>query len=135
MSLRIGLDIYEALTARPLPGGAEGRVLPLLAPNGAVEKPLVTYRSAAVAGEYTKDGCYDDRGTVEVSCLASTYREAVELAVAVRLRLTECPGVGIEAQLTGAEDRFALDADAFVVELSFLVRSRPDTTDGEVGQP
>lgn len=131
MSLRIGLEIYEALTGRPLPGEAHKRVFPLLAPNGAVQKPFVAYRSAAVAGEYTKDGCYDDRGTVEVACLGSTYREAVELAVAVRLRLTECPGVGIEAQLTGAADRFAPDADAFAVDLSFLIRSHPDTVAGE----
>ena len=91
MSLRIGQEIYAALTADALPGGADQRVFPVLAPAGALALPFVTYQCKALAGSYTKDGDVVDRGTVVVSCVAKTYCEAVELAVAVRGRLTGCP--------------------------------------------
>lgn len=67
-----------------------------------------------------------DRGTVTVSCIAKTYGEAVELAVAVRKRLTGCPGAGVEAQLSGSSEGYALDADAYAVDLDFSVASEPD---------
>lgn len=126
MSLRIGQEIYAALTADALPGGAEARVFPVLAPAGALALPFVTYQCKALAGSYTKDGDVVDRGTVTVSCIAKTYGEAVELAVAVRKRLTGCPGAGVEAQLSGSSEGYALDADAYTVDLDFSVASEPD---------
>ena len=125
MSLRIGKEIYTSLTAAPLTGGAEGRVHPVVFKTGAVEKPFVTYTCRAVAGP-TKDGDAYDTGEVAVSCLADTYEEAVELAVAVRRRMYRIANLFRECALVGSEESYAIDADAYVVVLTFSVRSVPD---------
>lgn len=126
MSLRIGLEIYDALTATALPGGAEARVYPVVAPDGAVAKPFVTYTVSAVGGDYTKDGGYADHGTAKLSCVADTYAAAIELAVEARRRMECAPGVGVESMLTKSSEAYALDADAYAVDLEFSVTSAPD---------
>lgn len=125
MSLRIGQEIHAALTSAPLTGGAEERVHPVVFKTGAVEKPFITYTCRVVSNP-TKDGDAFDQNEVAVSCLADTYDEAVELAVDVRRRLTLRPVLGDECTLVGSEESYAIDADAYVVVLTFTARTAPD---------
>lgn len=126
MSLRIGTEIYSVLTATELPHGVGERVYPVLAPAGAVALPFVVYGVKAVSGEYTKDGGIGDTGSATVSCIASRYADAVDIAVEVRRRLESCPGIGRDTVLASSEDAYASDAAAYAVELTFTVRSDPD---------
>lgn len=126
MGLTIGRDVFAVLTGSALPGGAEARVYPVVAPQGATGLPFVTYTVAAVADGDTKDGAAYDTGKIEVTCIAKDYGQALDLAVEVRRRLTACPGVGDECRLAKSGEAYAIDMDAYVVELSFELRSEPD---------
>lgn len=126
MGLLIGKDVFAVLSGSALPGGAEKRVYPVVAPQGATGLPFITYTVQAVADGGTKDGAPYDTGQVQVTCIAGDYGQALDVAAEVRRRLTVCPGIGDECRLAKSDEAFALDMEAYVVELTFELRSPID---------
>ena len=138
MSLLVGRHVYWTLTNDAAVAEiVEGRVYPIAAEQGVSGRAWCTFAVQTTEPEYTKDGLVCDNHLVDVTCVAPTYDDVIELAECVRAALDQNivryveDGFGIsDATLRGAEEGYDQN-QGFVVRLTFGLESEPVTADEE----
>lgn len=93
MSILIGLHIVRALKRdKKITDKVSDRIFPLIVPQGVDKFPFIAYDMNGGSGERTKDGSVDDAATVQVSVIAKTHAEALQIGNAIRYALDGyCP--------------------------------------------
>jgi len=90
-------------------------------------RPSLLYVVDSVTPQYTKDGWAGDMCSFKVTSYADSYKEAIELAFAVRIALEfatgDIEGVGVEKiYMRGREEYYQFDADVYIIRLNFEVK-------------
>lgn len=93
MSILIGLHIVRALSRNEQVTSKVGdRIFPLIVPQGVERFPFIVYDMNGGSAVNTKDGNVQDTASVQVSVVAKTHGEALQIGNAVRYELDGyCP--------------------------------------------
>lgn len=130
--LKIGLAIDHLLRNDPnIYALVGGNIFPVGIPHAGengenIKYPAIIYGRTSLDPEYTKGCGSQDDVVITVDCWAKSYKEAVEIASAVRMCLEELSGTfaGIRIQhseMTGATEGFSLP-DLQVQTLTFDIK-------------
>lgn len=88
MSILIGLHIARALKRNEAITKKVGdRIFPLIIPNGVERYPFIAYDMSGGSGVSTKDGSAYDTASVQVSVVAKSHKEALQIGNMVRYAL------------------------------------------------
>ena len=123
MSILMGLHISRVLSnSEDLTEKIGNRLYPLVVPMGVDKYPYVVYDTNGGTGDETKDGTIEDISTVQLSIVAKSYHEALNIAQLVRYLLDGKSGDYTEfhvEQKGGVQynDEYIEQLDAYAVNL------------------